>query len=441
VRHDLARPRPCCRTVALMHTLLHTLRVLATATLALSLLAGCKSAPQSRADTENRRFTAWAASQNLPESQPSLSGRTARMIVRPTLDGTAVRIRLENTVATTPVEFSAVYIGVQDQGARILNDTNRPLTFDGRPSVALAAGASTYSDVIPFPVRAFQPLVVSLAVTRADEIATHSLGLTTNYHARGARAHDTSAEGFEPVPSQARGSESYPFYWITAVDVASDSAAGAIVALGDSITDGRCSTTTPDKTVVPDLHQRWTDVLAARLASARPDRARAIVNAGVAGNRILERSHSGPSALERLDRDVLSLSGVTHVILFDGSNDIHRGATADQLIDGARKIVERIRARNIKIIGATTVPRGRPDAGEGAGFSSIQEQYRHKYNAWIREPGHFDAVIDFDAVMSGGGASPTGAAIMPTEYSCDFTHPNARGHRAMGEAIDLRVFD
>jgi lysophospholipase L1-like esterase len=386
-------------------------------------------------------FTAWAASQNLPESQPSLNGRTVRMIVRPTIDGTALRVRLENTVATTPVEFSSVYVGVQDQGARILNETNRPLTFDGKPGVALAAGARTYSDVIAFPVRAFQPLVVSLAVTHSGEIATHSLGLTTNYHAQGARAHDTSAEGFEPVPSQAGGSESFPFYWITAVDVASNSAAGTIVALGDSITDGRCSTTMADKTVVPDLYQRWTDVLAARLASARPDRARAVVNAGVAGNRILERSHSGPSALERLDRDVLSLSGVTHVIVFDGSNDIHRGATAEELIDGARKLVERVRARNIKVIGATAVPRGRPDAGDDAGFSLAKEQYRQKYNAWIRGPGNFDAVLDFDAAMSGGGVSPTGAAVMRTEYSCDFTHPNARGYRAMGEAIDLRVFD
>ncbi len=424
-----------------MHRLRHTLAALATATLASALIAGCTATPQSRADTQKHMFTAWAASQNLPESQPALSGRTVRMIVRPTLDGTAVRIRLENTAASTPVEFSAVYVGVQEDGALTLSGTNRALTFDGRKGVALAAGASTYSDISVFPVRAFQPLVVSLAVTSAGEIATHSLGLTTNYHASGDRAHDTSAEGFEPVPSQAGGSQSYPFYWVTAVDVASSRAAGSIVALGDSITDGRCSTTTPDKTVVPDLHQRWTDVLTERLASARPDRARAVVNAGVAGNRILERSHSGPSALERLDQDVLSLAGVTHVILFEGTNDIHRGATADQLIDGARRIVERVRARSIKVIGATALPRGRPDAGEGTGFSSIQEQYRQQYNAWIRESGTFDAVIDFDAAMSGGGTSATGAAIMPAKYSCDFTHPNAGGYRVMGEAIDLRVFD
>jgi lysophospholipase L1-like esterase len=277
-------------------------------------------------------------------------------------------------------------------------------------------------------------------VTRAGEIATHSLGLTTNYHAAGARAPDASGVGFEPLPAKAGGVDSFPFYWLSAVDVVSNDAVGAIVAFGDSITDGRCSTTTPDKTIVPDLHQRWTDVLAARLAAARPDRARAVVNAGVAGNRILERSHSGPSALERLDRDVLALSGVTHVILFAGSNDIHRGANADDLIDGARKIVERVRARNIKIIGATALPRGRPGAGEGAGFSAVQEQYRLKYNAWMRAPGAFDAVIDFDALMSGGGASPAGSAIMRSEYSCDFTHPNARGYRAMGEAVDLRIF-
>jgi len=360
------------------------------------------------------------------------------MIVRPTIGGTALRIRLENIVASTPVAFSAAYVGIRDEGARIASGTNRPVTFGGKTDLTLAPGASRYSDIIEFPVRAFQELAVSLAVNRADEIATHTLGLTTNYVAPGARAHDPSGEGFEPVPSEARGSQSYPFYWITALDVVSDSAEGTIVVLGDSITDGRCSTSMPDKTVVPDLYQRWTDVLAARLASEAKS-VRAVVNAGVAGNRILERSHTGPSALERLDNDVLSLSGVTHVILFAGTNDIHRGATADQLIEGARKIVERVRARNIKIIGATAIARGRP-AGAGEGFSSIKERYRRQYNEWIREPGNFDAVIDFDAWMT-GDVSPTGAAIMKAEYSCDFTHPNARGYRAMGEAIDLRIFD
>jgi lysophospholipase L1-like esterase len=413
---------------------------LAAAGLTFAML-GCSGASPSRTDARKPLLTAWAASQNLPESQPALSGRTVRMIVRPTLSGAGLRIRLENTVSSTPVEFSAVYVGVQEHGARVRADTSWALTFDGHPDVTLAAGASAYSDVIAFPVHAFQPLVVSLAVTRAGEIATHSLGLTTNYHAAGARAHDATGEAFEPVPAKAGGVDSFPFYWLSAVDVASSDAVGVIVAFGDSITDGRCSTTKADRTVVPDVHQRWTDVLAARLAASQSRGARAVVNAGVAGNRILERSHSGPSALGRLDRDVLSLSGVTHVILFAGSNDVHRGANADELIEGARKIVERVRARNIKIIGATALPRGRPDADEGAGFSAVQEQHRLKYNAWIREPGAFDAVIDFDALMSGGGVSLTGAAIMRGEYSCDFTHPNAAGYRAMGEAIDLRIFD
>lgn len=402
----------------------------------IALIAACALSSEPR-DGSSSLFTAWAASQNLSETYPPLTNATVRMIVRPTIGGTALRIRLDNTVASTPVEFSSVYVGIREKGAGV-SGTNRPVTFGGKTGLTLAPGASRYSDIIEFPVRAFQELAISLAVTRAEEIATHTLGLTTNYFAPGARAHDPSGEGFEPVPSEARGSPSYPFYWITALDVVSDTAEGTIVVLGDSITDGRCSTSLPDKTVVPDLYQRWTDVLAARLAS-QTKRVRAVVNAGVAGNRILERSHTGPSALERLDNDVLLLSGVTHVILFAGTNDIHRGATADELIEGAAKIVERVRARNIKIIGATAIARGRP-AGAGEGFSSIKEQYRRQYNAWIRKPGNFDAVIDFDAWMS-EDVSPTGATIMKAEYSCDFTHPNARGYRAMGEAIDLRIFD
>jgi lysophospholipase L1-like esterase len=192
--------------------------------------------------------------------------------------------------------------------------------------------------------------------------------------------------------------------------------------------------------VLPDLYQRWPDLLAQRLASLPARSRKAVVNAGISGNRILVAGVSGPPALARLDRDVLERAGATHVILFMGTNDVSRGETSAAVIDGTRQIVDRVHARGMKIVGGTMIPRGRP-AGAGDGFSEQQERYRLEINDWIRHQAPFDGVIDFDALMTGGGVSPTGAQIIKPEYSCDFIHPNAAGYRAIGAAIDLKLFE
>jgi lysophospholipase L1-like esterase len=181
-------------------------------------------------------------------------------------------------------------------------------------------------------------------------------------------------------------------------------------------------------------------VLAERLASMPAHYPKAVVNAGIAGNRVLVDGPTGPAALARLDRDVLDRAGATHVILFEGTNDVYRSATSAEVIEGTRQIIDRVHARGMKIIGATMVPRGKPE-GAADGFTELQERYRLEVNAWIRNQAPFDGVIDFDAVMTGGGLSPTGAQIMKREYSCDFVHPNAAGYRALGEAVDLRLFE
>lgn len=360
--------------------------------------------------------------------------------MRPTIDGAAVRIKLENTIATTPVTFAAAYIGVLDQGAALVRGSNKQLTFGRQDGVTLLPGAGVYSDAVDLPVRAFQRLAISLDVTSTREISSHALGLTPSYYSSGHVGKTESRSGFMPLPSMAQDVTAFPVYWVTAVDVISTAASGAIVALGDSITDGRCSTTDASGKVLPDLYQRWTDVLADRLAPLPASYPKAVINAGIAGNRILADGPSGPAALARLDRDVLDRAGATHVILFEGTNDLSRDATSAEVIAGTREIIDRVHARGMKIIGATVIPRGKPE-GAGEGFSELQERYRLEVNAWMRKEASFDGVIDFDAVMSGGGVSPTGGQIMKVEYSCDFIHPNAAGYRALGEAIDLNLFE
>jgi lysophospholipase L1-like esterase len=407
----------------------------------LVFLAACTGTPSHDAAGAGKFLAAWSASQGrLAEPPPALDNSTVRVIVRPTIDGTALRIKLENTIAKTPVTFAAAYIGVLGRGAALVPGSNEQLTFEHRAGVTLQPGAGVYSDPLKFPVRAFQRLAVSLDVQSASEVSTHALGLTTTYFTSGHEASSDSGAGFEPVPPVAPNVASFPVYWVSAVDVTSTTASSAIVAFGDSITDGACSTNDTNGKVVPDLYQRWLDVLAQRLASLPASARKSIVNAGISGNRVLVAGVSGPPALERLDRDVLDRAGATHVIFFMGTNDISRGDTSAAVIDGTRQIIDRVHARGLKIIGGTMIPRGRPE-GAGQGFNEQQERYRLEVNEWIRHQAPFDGIIDFDALMSGGGISPTGAQIIKPEYNCDFIHPNAAGYRAIGEAIDLQLFE
>jgi lysophospholipase L1-like esterase len=387
-------------------------------------------------------FSAWTVSHNTRVTTPALSGSTVRMIVRPTISGSALRVKLENTLGQTPVVFSAAYVGVVDSGAALVPGSNTQLTFGGSAGLTLAPGAGAYSDPVAFHVLAFQRLAVSLDVVSASDISVHVVGLTTNYFAPGARAADTSAAGFAPVPEiPALNSGQWPFYWVASVDVQSPSTTGTVVAFGDSITDGRCSTRDANGIVHPDLYLRWGDVLSERIAALPANQSKAIANEGIAGNRVVSGGN-GPPALDRMDRDVLDRAGITHIIFFEGTNDITGGATAATVIAGTQQVIDRAHAQDLSIIGVTVIPRGRP--APMTGWTTSFEQQRLAVNAWMRTQANFDNLIDFDALMQGpvvqlsdGGFAPS---IRP-DWNCDFTHPNTAGYNAMGEFIDLGMFE
>ena len=375
----------------------------------------------------------WASSHQGPSAEDeTLTNATVRMIARSTVAGDRLRVRLENTFGTAPVAIGAASVGLQNRGAVVVAGSMRPLRFSGSTTVTIAAGDAVMSDPVLLPVEAEQGLAVSVYVPGTDvRSSVHGGALTTSYLTEpgaGDRADDEDGAAFTRSTSR--------MHWLSAIEVFSSSARGAIVALGDSITDGSCATV--------DGHDRWEDVLYDRLLERAGGTAGlSMINAGIGGNTLvregLDPSPTSPTVLERLERDVLSLAGVTHVILFIGTNDIRRGGVAEPLIAGMREIIRQVRDRGIRIVVATIIPRNpEPRAGlpPGLGFDAAKNAERHAVNEWIRAHDDLDAVIDFDEVLK---HSRDRDLINPL-YDCDGIHPNVFGYATMGRSIDLTVF-
>jgi lysophospholipase L1-like esterase len=354
-----------------------------------------------------------------------VNDQTVRMVVRTSIGGTRARIRLANSFGAPTVVLGAGSVAHRDSGAAIVPGSSREIRFGGERSLVLHPGTVVYSDPIDIEVPVFGDLVVSLYIQGdAGRPTAHPLGLhTTSISPQG---DFTERTGFEAE----RTSMSY--YWLAGVDVAAPEEAFAIVAFGNSITDGAVST--------PNTDREWPSRFAARLAENEETRHVGVVNAGISGNRVLSDA-AGVSVLARLDRDALSYSGVKWIVFMEGINDIGaiaRGATqpvvtADRLIWAYQQVIDRAHAQGVKVAGATLTPY------EGAGYFSEQgETIRAAVNQWIRTSGEFDAVIDFDAATR-DPASPR--RFLPAYDPGDHLHPNDAGYQRMADAVDLSIFE
>jgi lysophospholipase L1-like esterase len=347
--------------------------------------------------------------------------------VHTSIGGDSVRIRLSNAYGVEDVVVGAARVAVSAGGAAIVEGTNRLLRFNGSPTITIFAGTFVVSDPVRLQVPALGDLAVSMYLPgNVGATTRHALGLQTNY---------LSAPGDFTGAADFAGTTTQSFHFLTTVEVRAPKRAGAIVTLGESVTDGNGST--------PDTNQRWTNVLAARLQEHPTTADVAVLNAGIGGNRILH-DIVGPSGLSRLDRDALVQSGATHLIVSPGSTDIllpdliglpAQNVSADQIIQGHQQIITRARAMGLCVYGATLPP---VDGFPFPGFwTAAMEEKRQLVNQFIRTSGAYDAVIDFDAVLR-DPAQPT--RLRPEYDSGDHVHPNDLGHRVMADAIDLKLF-
>ncbi len=347
------------------------------------------------------------------------------------LGGTRLRVRISNAFGTAPLRIGAAHLAraASPASAAIAAGSDRALSFDRRPGVVIPAGADYWSDPVDLAVPALSSLTVSLYLPEPPAQQTgHPGSRSTSYLVHGDQTAAANLPGAQTIEH---------WYQLAEVEVSSTPRASAIVALGDSITDGHGATTNGD--------DRWPDDLARRLQASPATRGIAVLNQGIGGNRLLQDG-LGSNALARFDRDVLAQAGVRWLILLEGINDLgtltrdhpataaNHAALVQAMIGAYRQIIERAHAHGIQVIGATITPDGQ------SGYyhpDDANEADRQAVNAWIRAAGHFDAVVDFDAAIR----DPTDSTRMrPAFDSGDHLHPSAEGYRTMAAAIPLALF-
>jgi lysophospholipase L1-like esterase len=354
---------------------------------------------------------------------PDLKDRTVRMVVRTSIGGSKFRVNLSSSLGRPPVKVGSAHVAVYKSNGSIVPETDRVITFNGKPSCTLLPGALLPSDPVDMELPPFTDLAISLYFPEETGAPTeHRLGLHTTWISRGNTA------GNEAMPDPEK---TYAYLWLAGIDVLTDADDFSIVALGDSITDGFATTL--------DASKPWPALLAKRLNAASGTSQISVVNQGISGNQVL-RDGAGISTLARFDRAVLSIAGVKWVILLEGINDINirgwndspDGLTSDDLIAGYKQIIERSHIHGIRVIGATLTPEeGVPTMSERG------EKIRQTINQWIRTSGAFDAVVDFDELIR----DPSMPVRMRPEFDPgDHIHPNDAGNQAMADVFDLNFF-
>jgi len=382
----------------------------------------------ARDQADGRHWVAtWAVSPQRAAVPLAIDGQTLRQVAHVSLGGEAVRVRVSNAYGSAPLVIGAAHLALSVGFGTIAGGSDRVVTFGGSPAISIPAGALAVSDPVALAVADLGDVAVSLYFPDDIVAATqHETALHTTY---------LSTRGNFTAAATIAGSTTESYYFLSGVEVLAAKRARAVVALGDSVTDGFLSTV--------DTNHNYPSFLAARLQSNPSTSQIAVLNQGVGGNRLLH-DFVGTGGAARFDRDVLAQSGAAYVIVLQGNVDLlipglignpAEVVTVAQLIQGHRQIIERAHAMGLKAIGGTLNPvEGYPFPGF---WTPELEAKRQAFNQWMRTSHAYDAVIDFDAVLRDPAAP---SRLLPAYDSGDHVHPTDEGYRAMADAIDLALF-
>lgn len=403
-------------------------RILSSLALLIFGLFLLNTQPASAASHSDHWVGTWAAAPVAAPNSKATYGAadtTFREIVHVSLGGNSVRVILTNEFGLEPLTIGAAHIARSTGGSNIDTSLASALTFSGRSSITIPPGALAVSDPVDIKLAPMSDVAVSIFVPAQTitQVTQHSFADQTNYFAAGNVVGSQTLEAPKQIAS---------WLFLKGIDVKADDKSGAIVAFGDSITDGAHSTR--------NANLRWPDNLARRLQADKKTSKFSVINEGIGGNRVLHDGY-GPSALARFDRDVIAQAGVKYVIILESINDIGRAyrlknpddvVTADDLIAGLSQLTTRAHTHGIKVIGATLTPY------VGAGYASpAGEKVREAVNQWIRTSNQLDGFVDFDKATQ-DPSNPT--VFLPADNSGDHLHPSDAGYKAMADSIDLKLF-
>ena len=409
-----------------------------SATVIFVIIAACDWAqPDPQSAVQPKTWVAtWGSSQQIPEPHNALQAddlrdATVRQIFHLTVGGPTLRVHLSNAFGTEALRFTSVHIArpISTSSSEIDTKSDRSLTFAGSIEVTIPPGAEFVSDPLEFAVKPLSDVAVSLHLDAPpDRQTSHPGSRATSYYVHGDAV--SAAKLTEPKSVD-------HWYQVLEIDVQAAPGAAAVVALGDSITDGRGSTT--------NGNDRWTDVLAARLQGTRKTANIGVINKGTGGNHLLIDG-LGQNVLARFDRDVLAPAGARWLIVFEGVNDLggvaqngevspaEHAALVSRVLAAYQQVIARAHAHGLRVYGATITPY------VGSGYyhpGPLSEADRQKVNEWIRAAGHFDAVIDFDGIVR----DPEHPDRLLHSYdSGDHLHLSSAGYKAMGSAIPMALF-
>lgn len=396
--------------------------------LALIGLSGCASIKSKSDRKESKKWVGtWSTAPMLVEPNnmppaPGLSNNTIRQVIRVSIGGEVLRLRLSNVFSKSTVTLKSVAVAVAKEGGAIDASTQKVLRFGNKKEAIISPNGEVVSDPLSFNLKPGSKLAITIYFgATSPDVTGHPGSRTTSYILAGNQIASADFSGAIKTDH---------WYVINGIDVLTTPQAGCIAVLGNSITDGRGSGT--------NKQNRWTDVLSQRLLEDPATSQVGVLNLGIGGNCVV-RGGLGPTGVSRFDRDILSQSNVRWLIILEGINDIGgiksaemAPKVANDLINAYSQMIDKAHAKGIKVYGATILPFAKSFYDK-----DFRQSARDTVNAWIRNSGRFDAVIDFDKRMENPNESKT---ILPDMHDNDFLHPNEKGYRRLGESIDLHLF-